>query len=68
MSHAVFSSLESSVHAVKLSHDVGMVTVNAEAVKGNFKFELRLKSFARCDRHRADTWINIKATCPVFSA
>lgn len=55
MSRAVFSSLENSILAGTLSHDVAMVTVNAEAVKGNFKFELCLKSFARCDRHRADT-------------
>lgn len=34
--HAMFSFLESSIGAVKFSHDAGVFTVNAEAVKDSF--------------------------------
>lgn len=64
----MFSFREGSICAVMLTQDVGMLTVSTEAVKGHFKFELCLKSFMRCNRHRADTLINIKAIYPVFSA
>jgi len=50
----MFSFSESSIHAVKFSHDVGVFTVNTKAVKDNSKFELCLKSFTRRSRHCGD--------------
>lgn len=48
--------LESSdICAVKFSHDAAVFTVNSEAIKDNFRFELCMKSFMGCNRHRAGT-------------
>lgn len=56
------------IRAVMLRQDGGVLTGSTTALKSHFKLELGLKSFMSWNGHRADTWMNIKAFYPVFSA